>query len=266
VFSGTGSIAGAASLTKSGIGSLTISNANSYTGGTVVNAGMLIVASAGALGSGNVAIHTGAILQLSPGLASAVVMPGVSLDGSSGAWAGTLDLTNNKLVVEDAANHAATFGRLQDQAIFGATHSTGILSSALPANTGIAVIDNAAMGTPFAVFGGVPVDAGSILIAPELLGDANADGHVDLTDLSVVLNNFGASTLNWMSGNFGGSGTVDLTDLSDVLNNFGLSYANANMGTAGGAVEVGAAPEPAAISVLMLGCGILSVRRRQVMG
>ena len=56
-----------------------------------------------------------------------------------------------------------------------------------------------------------------------LLGDANVDGHVDLTDLSIVLNNFGAATSNWTSGNFDGAETIDLTDLSDVLNNFGSS-------------------------------------------
>jgi hypothetical protein len=58
-----------------------------------------------------------------------------------------------------------------------------------------------------------------------LLGDANLDGHVDLTDLSAVLNNFGTATSNWTNGNFDGAATVDLTDLSDVLNNFGASSA-----------------------------------------
>ncbi len=58
-----------------------------------------------------------------------------------------------------------------------------------------------------------------------LLGDANVDGRVDLTDLSVVLNNFGSATANWTSGNFDGAATIDLTDLSDVLNNFGTNSA-----------------------------------------
>ncbi|HUO09697.1 MAG TPA: LamG-like jellyroll fold domain-containing protein [Phycisphaerae bacterium] len=57
-----------------------------------------------------------------------------------------------------------------------------------------------------------------------LAGDANQDGKIDLTDLSTVLNNFGAATSAWTSGNFDGSGTVDLTDLSFVLNNFGTSF------------------------------------------
>jgi len=60
-----------------------------------------------------------------------------------------------------------------------------------------------------------------------LPGDANLDGHVDLTDLSTVLNNFGQATTAWTSGNFDGAATIDLTDLSAVLNNFGQSAPSA---------------------------------------
>ena len=56
-----------------------------------------------------------------------------------------------------------------------------------------------------------------------LPGDANQDGSVDLSDLSIVLNNFGNTSSNWTNGNFDGSSTINLTDLSDVLNNFGTS-------------------------------------------
>jgi hypothetical protein len=73
-----------------------------------------------------------------------------------------------------------------------------------------------------------------------------------------VLNNFGATTSAWSSGNFDHAATIDLTDLSDVLNNFGLS--NPNASSVGGAA-VGAAPEPA--SLAMLGIGALLVGRRR---
>ena len=49
--SGTGKIAGTTSLLKSGTGALTISNANSYTGGTVISNGAIILANASALGT-----------------------------------------------------------------------------------------------------------------------------------------------------------------------------------------------------------------------
>ena len=87
-----------------------------------------------------------------------------------------------------------------------------------------------------------------------MVGDANADGSVDLSDLSIVLNNFGQTTSNWMAGNFDGAATVDLTDLSDVLNHFGQSV---TMNSA----AVAAAPEPSSLLVLGLGAVVL-VRRK----
>jgi hypothetical protein len=55
------------------------------------------------------------------------------------------------------------------------------------------------------------------------IGDANVDGHVDLSDLNIVLNNLGTSTSLWTNGNFDGAATIDLTDLNDVLNHLGTS-------------------------------------------
>ncbi len=133
---------------------------------------------------------------------------------------GTFDITSTKLVVEPA-NKSATLAALQADA---AAHS--LISSTLPANFGLALLDNAI--TNFTTFGGNPVNSTDILLSPELLGDANLDGHVDLTDLSTILNNFGATTGAWTSGNFDNAPTIDLTDLSDVLNNFGQTNSNAS--------------------------------------
>ena len=145
----------------------------------------------------------------------------VTVDSLTLTPGATLDLTNNKLIVNDTNDHATTLATLQNQI---ATHA--ITSSTMPANFGLALLDNAI--THFTTFGGAPVDANSLLLSPELLGDANADGSVDLTDLSTILNNFGATTQNWTSGNFDGAQTIDLTDLSDVLNNFGATNPNAS--------------------------------------
>ena len=60
-FSGTGSIAGATSLLKSGPGSLTIATADSYSGGTMLNAGLLNINDPAALGSGTLTINGGTL-------------------------------------------------------------------------------------------------------------------------------------------------------------------------------------------------------------
>ena len=182
----------------------------------------------------------------------------LNLLGSTGSWFTGLDLTNNNLIVEDAVTKATTITRLQDQVQYGKSHSAGIYTSTgVPANMAMAVVDNAVTG--LTSFGGLSVDANSVLVGAELLGDANIDGTVDLTDLSTILNNFGSSTSAWTSGNFDGASTIDLTDLSDVLNNFGASNPNASVASS----NVAAAPEPASLAIA-IPIILLAVRKRRI--
>jgi autotransporter-associated beta strand protein len=74
--SGSGAINGSALLSKSGPGTLTISTSNGYTGGTTLNAGLLNLGNASALGTGALSINGG------------------TLDNTTG---GPLTLANNNL-------------------------------------------------------------------------------------------------------------------------------------------------------------------------
>ncbi|MGA2233635.1 MAG: polysaccharide lyase family protein, partial [Tepidisphaeraceae bacterium] len=56
--SGSGGIAGTSSLTKVGSDTLTLSTVNTYSGGTFVNGGVLVVATDGALPNGNVSVSS----------------------------------------------------------------------------------------------------------------------------------------------------------------------------------------------------------------
>jgi len=51
-------------------------------------------------------------------------------------------------------------------------------------------------------------------------GDANGDGAVDVSDIAVVANNFGAAG-GWVDGDFNLDGRVDVMDLSIVANRYG---------------------------------------------
>jgi autotransporter-associated beta strand protein len=252
LFAGTISGTGG-SILKQGSGTLTLSSPNSYTGGTIVTAGTLLVADPHALGTGPLTIHANATTQFQSGLASAVLLPSLTLDGTTNAWSGILDLTNNKLVIEPtAAAKPLALATLQNQA---ATHN--ITSSTLPANFALAVIDNASLPTPFTTFGNQSVDPNSILLAPELLGDTDLSGTVDANDLNTVLANLGQPTPNWTAGNFDHATTIDLTDLNDVLNNLGQTFTNP---TQSAPIPT---PEPAS---LMIGAAsltlLLPTRRR----
>jgi len=57
IFNGTGLISGSTGLTKNGAGSLTVSNANTYTGITTLNGGTLVATSAHALGGAMAALQ-----------------------------------------------------------------------------------------------------------------------------------------------------------------------------------------------------------------
>jgi len=191
----------------------------------------------------------------------------LSISGSAGAWTNGLDLTNGKLIIEsDAISKPATIAQVRDQVKIGRTSANGIFSSTLPSNFGMAVLDNALVSntnnpTGFTTFGGLSADSNSILVAPELLGDANIDGKVTLTDLAAVLNSFGQQP-TWINGGFGSS-PVGLSDLADALNNFGQSNPNPSDGSVGSTVSAIATPEPASLTLLGLGAMALINRRRK---
>ncbi len=280
-------------VTKSNTSTWLLSGASTYTGDTNVSGGELDLS--GSIADTNVNVASGATLKVLAGgsLSATTILTNsgntslggvpitiasfnssatgavaslhnttlktssLTLGGGTGSWNTGLDITNSKLILEVPGSNATTLAMLQDQVATGRTSTSGIFSSNLPANMGIAVMDNAVLNRT--TFGTLAVDGGSVLVSRELLGDANADGSIDLTDLSTVLNNFGSTTSAWTSGNFDGASTIDLTDLSDVLNNFGASNPNAN--DVSPIPPSGAAPEPSSLMLLGLG-GAMLLRRR----
>ncbi len=61
----------------------------------------------------------------------------------------------------------------------------------------------------------------TIVLSSAAPGDVNDSGCVDLTDLAIVLSNFGATGVARADGDLTGDGIVDLSDLAQVLANFG---------------------------------------------
>ena len=101
-----------------------------------------------------------------------------------------------------------------------------------------------------------------VIINPQLPGDANLDGKVDINDLTIVLAHYNQTGTTWTQGEFTGDGTVDINDLTIVLAHYG--------DTAGSAAGPAAAvPEPSAVVLIGIGAlgllGLVCRRRRRAL-
>jgi autotransporter-associated beta strand protein len=117
IFSGTGSIAGPGGLTKANSGSLTLSTANSYSGGTLLSAGTLIVATNNALGTGSLVLGVATIQSSDANartLDNAVVLNGNSIVGGTGSLtfnnSGTGTVIAASTITVNSSTVNATFG------------------------------------------------------------------------------------------------------------------------------------------------------------
>ncbi len=125
VWLGNGRIAGAGKLTKNGSGKLSISTANTYTGGTVLNGGVLEMKHVSALGKGDVALNGGTLVN-GTGSASSISSGVITLNGGalsgnfttegSSSWVlccdteltGSLTLGGGSLTMKDNAGMAVS--------------------------------------------------------------------------------------------------------------------------------------------------------------
>ena len=262
-----GAISGIGTLSKLGAGTLTLPGTLSHTGGTVANAGTLQVRR---LHQNNaVTINAGAtlrVLESSPGLGSghpsgdnAMVSRPSSLTIATG---GTLDLTNNDLILDYAgASPIAEIEALVASGYnigIGDWQGDGIVSSvaALDGNYVLAIADNATLIAPFgtaqggSLFAGQDVDLDTILIKFTHRADINLDGLITPDDSAIFGGNYDETQLaTWATGdmNYDGAFTPDDAAI------FGGAYDDTLMSL----------PEPGlAIALLAIAPVAVSRRRR----
>jgi hypothetical protein len=173
---------------------------------------------------------------------------GTSILKSLSISSGTLDLTNNSLVID-----YTTPGTLlaDTRAALAAGRLTTSLSTKGHA---LGYADNSSLGA--GSFGGQSVDGTSLLIEYTLKGDANLDGRVNGVDFNALASGFGgASGKVWVQGDFNYDGAVNTSDFTLMAANFGGSI---------GAAPIGAlVPEPAALFALLCAGGLFISRRKR---
>jgi hypothetical protein len=201
----------------------------------------------------------------------------MSGDGEEGA---TLDLTNvNTAMIVDylpGVPTPATDIRLRILAgrgnteLIGAWNGKGITSSAAQANpsglsVGWALNGDLPLG-PYQVFRGEIVDPTSVLIRATRIGDANLDGIVDDTDITIVGATYGTTAgAVWALGDFDYDGDVDDSDVTLVGALYDPLAPPLNPGLAAPpSASIAAIPEPAGwvlVVVASLAAGAWGWRR-----
>ncbi|MBQ4613902.1 MAG: hypothetical protein IJB31_03125, partial [Akkermansia sp.] len=122
VFSGSGSIAGTASLNKSAAGKLQINTANTYSGGTSISGGSVIIGHVSALGSGAVSLSGGLLDMSGQHVTNALAISGnATLQGASnykgqltlqsGTLAGDTIALNKTAILQSGTVHAKLSGQ-----------------------------------------------------------------------------------------------------------------------------------------------------------
>ena len=271
-----GSISGAgnAGLNKDGSGTLVLSAANTYTGGTTVKGGTLQVSHADALPVGRDLTITGAgsVTKLASGPGNAVQVGALSIDGGSATPAAKLDLMNTSLVADKTLTSASAVRSQITTAYAGGTWTgAGITSSTAAADftangsaakLAVGYADNADFGMGLTSFGGRTVTGNSLLFATTLYGDANLDGTVNDTDLGMLQHSFGMTGgATWDEGDFNFDGKVNLSDFLVLRANFSQTLTSGGVVSSANSSPV---PEPASVTLLIsagLMLGGVAVRR-----
>ncbi len=255
-------------ITKTGVGTLTINGANTYTGPTNVNQGELKLGT-NLTTSSNVAVSgTGTVTIPSNGANNRVIKTGsVSVTGS-----GNINIDDNKLILT-----AQGVGTWNGSAY---TDVTGLIAAGYTPNndfsgngivttqsnatggntlTNIGVVSNSDIGA--STFGGQSVGANDTLVAYTYGGDANLDGVVNGDDYFQI-DSATASSHGWFNGDFNYDGIINGDDYFLIDSNFAAQGAAISM-TSSGLAGVTAVPEPASIALVGVAAAALLGRRRR---
>jgi autotransporter-associated beta strand protein len=244
-------LSGSTPVLKTGAGTLVLDQANTLSGSTTVQGGVLQLANGSALSASRLVVVAGGTGQVAPVTATSVA----SLDLASGN--GLLDLTRGALTISSGMTATELVAEILEGRGDGSwTGTSGITSSTAAAES--------AAGTPRAV-GWIDNGDGSLTTAYAAPGDTNIDWSIDILDAANFLSGGKFDTGSpaiWFEGDFSYDGIVDILDAADFFATglYDAGSYNTAPGLSGG---IAAVPEPATWTLLACGLGLLAASGRR---
>jgi hypothetical protein len=182
----------------------------------------------------------------------------------SGQW----DLNDGNLIIDYEAGSSpmADIVKYVKAGCSGYWTGQGIMSSDAAASTvtALGVVDNNGLDSVKDTLEGESVDHNSILIKYTYLGDNNLDGKVDWENDFLAFQNgilFGIkNNNNWLYGDYNYDGKVDWENDFLAFQN-GILFQGDLLGGSGQASQLGSVPEPATLTLLVLGAAAMMARR-----
>jgi autotransporter-associated beta strand protein len=242
-------LSGSTPVVKTGAGELVVDQANTLTGSTTVQEGLLQLANAAALSASRFVVVAGGTGQVAPYTTTSVA--GLDIAGGNGL----VDVTSGALTITAGMTAPELVAELLEGRGNGSwTGTSGITSSTAAADL--------ALSTPRAV-GWLENGDGSLTVAYAAPGDTNLDWSVDILDTAnfLALGKFDTgSPATWLEGDFNYDGIVDILD-ADAFVSTGLFNAGNYNTPSGGRVavapvgSVAAVPEPSTWAMLAAACG-----------
>jgi autotransporter-associated beta strand protein len=264
-------IAGAGSLTKFGTGSVTLSSSNSYTGGTVVNAGTLTFGSANAFPvNTSLNIASGAMVTIANHSSNAVFVPQLSSLINNG----TIDITNNALLVHNGAIgtiNAEVAQAYANGTWTGTNASGGVITSSIAAGS-TSHLTAVGVATNLSTFEGLAVASTDVLVKYTYYGDALLTGSVTSADYTQIdagflSQNSSTPLTGWQNGDFNYDNVINGSDYTLIDNAFNTQGAQISTELATATAQIaGSAPVPEPTSLGLIGVGAMGLlgRRRRV--
>jgi filamentous hemagglutinin family protein len=230
----TGSISNgssAASLTKNGAGTLTLSGSNSYTGGTTVTGGTLARGSSNAFGTGTIMVDGGALDLKGSSVSNNFILGAGGPNGAlTSSTAGDIDFYNNislsanSSIGGDVASNIVFFNPVTSNGyglvlldritkLFNNSNNTLTTIASGPNSGGLNIVNNQALTIGQVVLGSTTysgINSTATVMVSTRTGDLTVSQNVSTTSTS---NNGNAPAIDLRAGTLASVGTLTGGDL-----------------------------------------------------